>query len=85
LGGVDQPVSVTQPAPTSPLSNAVGAVTVTIGGQKATTSFAGLTPGFTGLYQINAVVPGGVAPGDAVEVTISVAGQVSPVVSMSVR
>jgi uncharacterized protein (TIGR03437 family) len=85
LGAVDQPVSVTQAAPTTPLSNAVAPVTVTIGGQKAFTAFAGLTPGYTGLYQVNAVIPGGVAAGDAVAVTISLAGQVSPPVTMSVR
>ena len=73
LGAVDQPVSVTQPAPPSPLSNTIAPVTVTVGGQKAVTAFAGLTPGFTGLYQINALIPGGIVPGDAVEVTIAVA------------
>jgi uncharacterized protein (TIGR03437 family) len=85
LGGVDQPVSVTQPAPSSPLSNTVSPVTVTVGGKPAFTAFAGLTPGFTGLYQINAVIPGGTVPGDAVEVTIAVAGQVSPAVTMAVQ
>ncbi len=35
----------------------LAAVTVTIGGQTARVDFAGLAPGFVGLYQINAVVP----------------------------
>ena len=34
--------------------------TVTIGGMNATVQFAGLTAGFVGLYQVNAVVPSGV-------------------------
>jgi uncharacterized protein (TIGR03437 family) len=48
-------------------------------------NFSGLTPGLAGLYQINAVVPADIAPGDAVPVTVSVAGQTSPVVTIAVR
>jgi sugar lactone lactonase YvrE len=70
--------------PDSPLSNAVNQASVSIGGQAATVSFAGLVPRYAGLYQINAIVPAGVTSGDAVDVTISVAGQVSPPVTMAV-
>jgi uncharacterized protein (TIGR03437 family) len=45
---------------------------VTIGGIPATPSFSGLAPGFVGLYQVNALVPAGVASGSAVPVTISI-------------
>jgi len=57
---------------------------VTIGGQPAPVSFSGLTPGYPGLYQINAVVPSGVS-GDAVPVVVSVTGQTSPPVTMAVQ
>jgi uncharacterized protein (TIGR03437 family) len=60
-------------------------VTVTIGGLDAAVQFAGLAPGFAGLYQLNVVVPGGVAAGDAVPVVVSVAGQASPPVTLAVQ
>jgi uncharacterized protein (TIGR03437 family) len=45
-----------------------------------------LAPGFAvGLYQVNVVVPAGVAAGDSVPVVVSVAGQSSPPVTISVR
>ena len=61
-------------------------MTVSVGGVDAPVQFAGLTPGFTGLYQINAVIPSGIRPGDAVPITISVNGQTSPdTVTIAVR
>lgn len=61
------------------------AVTLTIGGVDARVDFAGLAPGFAGLYQINARVPDGVAPGDRVPVRVQVSDQTSPEVTMAVR
>ena len=60
-------------------------MTLTIGGVPATVNFAGLTPGSVGLYQVNAVVPEGLTPGDAVEVVITAAGHASRPVTMSVH
>jgi len=51
---------------------------VTIGGINASVLYAGLTPRFPGLYQVNVQVPAGVSPGDAVSVAITISGQTSP-------
>jgi uncharacterized protein (TIGR03437 family) len=86
LGAVTPAVKEGSPAPTTPpLSTTVNTVTVTIGGKAAQVAFAGLTPGYAGLYQVNAVVPVGITTGDAVPVLLSVAGQDSPPVTMAVR
>lgn len=58
---------------------------VSIGGQNASVLYSGLTPHYPGLYQINAIVPSGVATGNQVPVTISIGGQVSPVVTMAIH
>jgi len=71
LGPVNQTIMAGQPAPGSPLAQATSTVTVTIGGITASAAFAGLTPGETGLYQINATIPAGVPTGNQVPVTIS--------------
>jgi uncharacterized protein (TIGR03437 family) len=77
LGAVTPPVAPGKAA--TGQTPTVATVAVTIGGQAAPNiSYAGLTPGFPGLYQINAVVPSGIATGD-VPVVISVAGQTSPI------
>jgi uncharacterized protein (TIGR03437 family) len=85
LGDVNPRQVAGQQVTVSPLSQTIDAVTVTIGGLDAPVAFAGLTPGFTGLYQVNAYVPVGVAPGDNVPLIITQAGRSSPPVSISVR
>ncbi len=85
LGEVNPPVAAGQAAPAEPLSKVTSDVKLTIGGVEAQLLFAGLTPGFTGLYQVNAVVPPGAGAGDAVPVVLSVSGQPSPVVTMAVQ
>ena len=77
LTGCDQAGSTT-------LSNTANAVEVSISGKSAAVAFAGLAPGFVGLYQVNAVVPSGVATGIA-QVTLMVAGQSSPPASLTVQ
>jgi uncharacterized protein (TIGR03437 family) len=59
------------PAPASPLAKAIDTVTVTIGGVNAPVLFAGPTPGFTGLYQVNATVPTGIAPNQQAPLVLS--------------
>jgi uncharacterized protein (TIGR03437 family) len=85
LGRVDPPVEAGQAAPFDPLSRTVLPVTLRIGGVTADVSFAGLAPGFSGLYQINATVPAGVAARNEVTVDLEVAQQRSPQVTMAIR
>jgi uncharacterized protein (TIGR03437 family) len=86
LGAVSPAVAPGVLAPsTPPLAQTVSTVTMTIGGLPAVVSFAGLAPGFAGLYQINATVPVGVTTGNNVPVVIQVAGQTSPPATMAVQ
>jgi uncharacterized protein (TIGR03437 family) len=63
------PAPANAPVLTSPVS-------VTIGGEAATVSFAGLAPGFVGLVQLNIVVPSGLATGDY-PLAVTIAGETS--------
>ena len=67
------------------LTQTVNPVSVTIAGVPSSVLFAGLAPGFTGLYQVNVMVPPGVFPGSGIPVVLSVAGVSSPPVTMSVQ
>jgi uncharacterized protein (TIGR03437 family) len=70
LGAVTPPVASGQAAPSAPLSTVVNLPTVRIASQVAQISFAGLAPGFVGLYQINVQVPANVtAPTPSVQIT----------------
>jgi uncharacterized protein (TIGR03437 family) len=85
LGEVDPPTTAGTAASLTQLSYAINPVAVTVGGVPAAVLFAGLTPGYVGLYQINATVPRGVTAGDQVPVVVTAAGQSSTVVTVAVR
>ncbi len=83
LGAVNPPVLTGAAAPSSQLFSATGGVTATIGGVAATVQFAGLAPGFAGLYQVNMQVPQ-LAPG-AYPLRISVGGATSNSAPVSIH
>jgi uncharacterized protein (TIGR03437 family) len=56
-GPLDNPIPTGAFAPLSPLSQEKLATTVTVGGTAADMKFAGMTPDFAGLVQVNFVVP----------------------------
>ncbi len=67
------------------ITNTAGQVRITIGGVEIPIAFAGLAPGFAGLYQVNAVIPEGVPAGLAQPAIIEVAGQSSPRATIPVQ
>ena len=86
LGATEPAVESGRAGPTSePLARVKTPVSVTIGGQSATVAFAGMAPGFVGLYQVDAQVPAGVTPGIAVAVAITQAATRSNTVTIAVR
>jgi uncharacterized protein (TIGR03437 family) len=58
-------------------------VSVAIGGQPATVSFAGLTPGLIALLQLNVTIPSGLAAG-AYPMVVTIGGQVSNSATVSI-
>ena len=86
LGAVDQPVQAGFQAPgAEPLARTTLPVTLTVGGVPAQVLYAGLAPGFVGLYQINFLIPNGVAPGDAVPLVVSNGGASSTPGAIAIR
>jgi uncharacterized protein (TIGR03437 family) len=85
LGAVDPQVVAGSATPLAPLSNTVNPVSVTLGGKSLAVLFAGLTPQYAGLYQVNAIIPTGVTPGDAVPLVVSAAGQDSVTVTVAIK
>ena len=85
LGAVSNTPQTGAAATGSPLSYVVNHPAVTIGGVAAPVVFAGLAPGFIGLYQVNVQVPPGVAAGDALAVVLSIGVIASNTVTISVR
>ena len=70
MGATNPSVASGAQTPSSPLASVTNQPTVTVGSQPATVAFAGLTPGFVGLYQINFQVPASASSGE-VEVDVS--------------
>jgi uncharacterized protein (TIGR03437 family) len=63
LGRTNPAIEAGVPAPSDPPLQVLNETLVTIGGHELAVSFAGLSPGQVGVYQINAVVPGAVPLG----------------------
>jgi uncharacterized protein (TIGR03437 family) len=75
LGNISPAVDAGRAAPMSPLSWANQQPTVTLGGAQMTLLYAGVVPTYiSGLYQINATVPGGVPQGLSIPLVISQGG-----------
>jgi uncharacterized protein (TIGR03437 family) len=64
LGDTDIAVPSGTASPTSPLANVLNQPTLTINGNTVPILFAGLAPGFVGVYQINFQVPSPLADGN---------------------
>ncbi len=83
--GQMNPPGVTGALAEPPLSQPLLPVTVQIGGMDADVVYAGAAPGFvSGLLQVNARIPAGVAPGNSVPVTVTVGGIVSNTASIAI-
>lgn len=79
------PAPATGAAPkSSPLSYLNGSAVVTIGGIPAKVLFAGLTPGFAGLFQVNTEVPSNALNGTQ-DLVVSVGTAISAPVKLSVK
>jgi len=85
LGEVDPRAIAGAQTPVDPLSSTVQAVSATISGLAAPVLFAGLTPGFTGLYQVNVAVPEGVPSSREAPLVLMQGEQSSPPVTIAVR
>ncbi len=85
LGAVTPQVPAGTATPLNSLTTTVNTVIATIGGASANVLFAGISPGSTGLYQVNAVVPTGLPNSDATPLILSVGAQTSPAVTISLQ
>lgn len=85
LGAVNQSVTAGTVSPASPPATTVNTVTATIEGISAPVAFAGLAPGFAGLYQVNLQVPPGLTPSSKAPLVLTVSGQSSPGAPIAVQ
>jgi uncharacterized protein (TIGR03437 family) len=85
LGMVRNPPASGDAASATGLSPLVNTPDVTVGGVRADVLFAGLAPGFVGLYQVSVCVPQSAPSGDAVEVMLSAGGFNSNTVTFAIR
>jgi len=86
LGITNPVVRSGEPAPAAePLARVVAPVEAQVGGRPARVLFAGLAPGFVGLYQVNVEIPDGVTPGPEVPLVLFQGGVPSNTVTLAIR
>jgi len=71
--------------PSGKLNVASTLVSAVIGGVEIPTAFAGLTPGFIGLYQANILIPAGLPPGLNLSLYLKQGGTASNTVSVAIQ
>ena len=84
LGAVTNAPATGAAAPTRPTAEVRAQVRATLHGQPCEVLFAGLAPGFVGVYQVNFRVPAGVPTGQR-DFVLTVGGVDSPVVTLPIR
>jgi uncharacterized protein (TIGR03437 family) len=84
MGLTDVAMKDGQQSPSTPLAHPDIAPTVTVNGENAAISFAGLTPQAVGLYQINFQVPAD-APNGSLQLVVSQAGALSNTTMLPVQ
>jgi uncharacterized protein (TIGR03437 family) len=67
------------------LSVTAATVTALVNGQELPVEFAGLAPGYVGLYQVNVPIPAATPPGLGVSLTLKEGGQVSNTVAVALE
>jgi len=82
LGEVSPPVAAGAAAPASPFARVTAQVTAAIDGVAAPVTFAGLAPGFAGLYQVNVTIPTGAPIGRRANLVITAGGLASNTVEV---
>ena len=84
LGPVSVPVKAGTAAPVNPLSTATAPVTGRLANARVTPMYAGLAPGFVGVFQVNIQIPSDVPTGTAALI-FEVAGASSNSVAVAIQ
>ncbi len=85
VGSFDHPPPTGAGALLSPLARSLVTPTVTIGGSFAHVQFAGLTPGFVGLLQINIQLPDSLPIASSLPLVVAFGTSMAPPVNLSLR
>jgi len=84
LGAVDRTPPTGQPAPDAS-STVKAAVFAMLDGRPVEVSYAGLAPGYLGLYQVNVRIPEDAPAGAAVPLSLAIGGSVSNAVTIAIE
>jgi uncharacterized protein (TIGR03437 family) len=84
LGAVMPTLDPSQQAP-APAPAVQNPVTLMLGNTPATVTSANLVPGLAGIYLVQAAIPSGISTGDGIPLVVSVQGQSSPPVNISIH
>lgn len=84
LGPVDNQPATGSGTPAAPLAQTRTFPVITIGGRSCLVRFAGLAPELAGVYQVNLVVPPGIASGEQ-DLVLTVSGSAAPPVKVFAR